>query len=69
LQTPENKTKEGSEGNAEQKHSLRIHRQLRPVLLHELPQYVLRGLLKVVPAGVFREVAAEGDLQWDVRIG
>ncbi|KAF8183274.1 hypothetical protein K438DRAFT_1975141 [Mycena galopus ATCC 62051] len=38
--------------------------KLRPVLLHKLPEDVLCGLLKVVAAGVFGEVAAKGDL-WE----
>lgn len=45
------------------KHSLRIHTQPCPVLLHEPPQDILRGLVDVGPAGVFGEVFFEGDLR------
>jgi hypothetical protein len=61
--TPKEAVARKKERKREQQDSLRIHAQPRPILLHEAPEDVLGGLVDVVSAGVFGEVAFEGDLR------
>ena len=50
----------GTRGGTRDRHSLWVHAQPRAVRLHEPPQNVLRRLVNVGPASVFRKYRSSG---------